>query len=200
MLESRSFSIFVKSKMSAEDKRFERSLGQQFYGACTLTYDVILCIFLAVPLMWCAAFRSLFPKCEDVRGKLAIVTGAGGGLGRSISLKLADLGCDIAVVDRNEETSAAVAEELRKKGVKAKCYKVDISKIEEIRKLRDNVKREMGSVEILVNNAGLIPDMSTEIASEFLEAMIKVNILGTIWVHEDFLINTCDEYKTLYFR
>lgn len=173
--------------MSAEDKRFERSLVQEILGACSLTYDVVLCIFLAVPLMCRATFRLLFPKREDVRGKLAIVTGAGGGLGRSISLKLAELGCDIAVVDINEETAAAVAEELRKKGVKAKSYKVDISKFEEIRKLSDNVKSEMGTVEILVNNAGLIPDMATELTSGFLEAMIRVNILGTIWVYKTFL-------------
>lgn len=169
--------------MSAEDKRFERSLFKEIYGACTLSYDIIVCIFLAVPLMWRAAFKLLFPKREEVRGKLALVTGAGGGLGRTISLKLGDLGCDVAVVDINEETAAAVAEELRKKGVKAKSYKVDISKFEEISSLRDNVKSEMGSVEILVNNAGLIPDMAKEVTEGFLEAMVRVNFLGTIWVH-----------------
>lgn len=126
---------------------------------------------------------------KDVRGKLALITGSGGGLGREIALKLADLGCSIAIVDINEAAAKSVAEEIKLKGVNANSYKADISKKDEVKKLREDVLRDMGTVDILVSNAGLIPDQSeNEVEEDFLKAMIEVNVLGTILVNfNDFI-------------
>jgi all-trans-retinol dehydrogenase (NAD+) len=146
----------------------------------SLAVDATLCVFLAIPLMWNALLKTIFVRRKCIRGKLVLVTGGGQGLGRAISLKLAEMGCDIAVADLNEETARSVAEEVKQKGVQAKGYKVDISKNDETRKLREDIKNDFGPVDILINNAGVIPDMSNEVKPGFLETMIKVNVLGTI--------------------
>lgn len=168
--------------MSQNGEVAKKSIQNAFKRYADFAFDIIYCFVFAIPLLCKEVLKSFFPKQQNVRGKLALVTGAGGGLGRSISLKLADLGCNVAVVDINETTAEAVAAELRLKGVQAKSFLVDISKQDAIRKLRDDVTNDMGSVDILINNAGMIPDMNTEITPGFLETMVKVNLLGTILV------------------
>lgn len=180
----------VKNEISSElfemsDKRFERSFSQQCKNLVKVLIDIIACYWLAIPLLVLEALKFIFPKRKNVSGQLLLVTGAGGGLGRSISLRLADLGCNIAVVDINQETAESVAQELQKKGVRATAFKADISNYDEIKKLRNDVTNSMGKVDILINNAGLIPNMSTQMGPGFLEKMISVNVLGTIWVKFD---------------
>lgn len=180
----------VKNEISSElfemsDKRFERSFSQQCKNLVKVLIDIIACYWLAIPLLVLEALKFIFPKRKNVSGQLVLVTGAGGGLGRSISLRLADLGCNIAVVDINQETAESVAQKLQKKGVRATAFKADISKYDEIKKLRNDVTNSMGKVDILINNAGLIPNMSTQMGPGFLEKMISVNVLGTIWVKFD---------------
>lgn len=180
----------VKNEISSElfemsDKRFERSFSQQCKNLVKVLIDIIACYWLAIPLLVLEALKFIFPKRKNVSGQLVLVTGAGGGLGRSISLRLADLGCNIAVVDINQETAESVAQKLQKKGVRATAFKADISKYDEIKKLRNDVTNSMGKVDILINNAGLIPNMTTQMGPGFLEKMISVNVLGTIWVKFD---------------
>jgi all-trans-retinol dehydrogenase (NAD+) len=152
--------------------------------------DLFAFFFQAIPLLIFEIFKPVFTifiaekPFKNVRGKLALITGSGGGLGREIALKLAELGCDIAVVDINEAAAMAVAKEIKQTGVISKSYKTDISKKEEVKKLQDDVTREMGKVDILVCNAGLIPNQAEdEIEEDFLKAMIDVNVFGTILVN-----------------
>jgi len=71
-------------------------------------------------------------------------------LGRAIALRLAERGCNIAIADIDSKKAEKTADEIRSKGVKANCYRVDISKLTDITKLRDDVTNEMGPVDILV--------------------------------------------------
>lgn len=174
-------------KMSLDISRFQRSIDQKFKSLFALAFDVAVCFFLAIPLLWTALLKSIFVHRKNIRGKLVVVTGGGQGLGREISLRLAEMGCNIAVADINEEAAQSVAEEVRQKGVRANSYKVDISKNEETRKVRENITNDFGSIDILINNAGLIPDMRNETKPGFLENMIRVNVLGTILMTRAFV-------------
>lgn len=79
------------------------------------------------------------------------VTGGGNGLGRGICLKLAEHGCNVAVADLNLDAANAVVDEIKRRGLKAKAYKVDVTQAEEIKKLRDELCNDLGPVDILVS-------------------------------------------------
>lgn len=79
------------------------------------------------------------------------VTGGGNGLGRALCLKLADLGCNVAVVDVDIKAAEKTVEEIREKGLKAHAYKVDVTKKDEILKLRNDSFNDLGPVDILVS-------------------------------------------------
>lgn len=93
----------------------------------------------------CSATLTFLKNCYQV-------TGGGNGLGRAISLELAQKGCNIAVADVNITAAENTAAEIRKLGVEAKAYKVDVTRSDEIVKLRDLVKTDLGPVDILVSN------------------------------------------------
>src|SRR5690625_5604568 len=68
----------------------------------------------------------------QLNGKVALVTGAGRGIGRAIALRLASDGADVAVVDLNDENTKAVAEEIRALGRKATTFQADVSKRDDV--------------------------------------------------------------------
>lgn len=90
----------------------------------------------------------------DLSGKVALVTGGNGGIGRGIALGLARAGANVAIVARNEERNRATEKDLAALGVKALALKVDLSNRKALRPAFDQVERELGPIDILVNNAG----------------------------------------------
>lgn len=131
------------------------------------------------------------------------VTGGGNGLGRSISLGLAEKGCNVIILDVDVSAAEKTATEIRKlHNVKAfvfmvcrqiysstNClanlllFQVDVSKFNEVQNVRKQIEREIGEVDILVNNAGIIPEISLlEGAPEDIERIIQVNFISSLWV------------------
>src|SRR6056297_791336 len=91
-----------------------------------------------------------------LEGKSAIVTGAARGIGKAIALKLAEYGANIAFTDLEYNDAAKdVEQELEKFGIKAKGYASDASNFEETQQVVDKIQKEFGSVDVLVNNAGI---------------------------------------------
>jgi NADP-dependent 3-hydroxy acid dehydrogenase YdfG len=88
--------------------------------------------------------------------KIAVVTGASSGIGRSIALALAEEGADLALLGRNMGSLEAVAEKCGVTGSRAVCYGLDLLNETEIRKLKERVTRDFGGVDILVHSAGVI--------------------------------------------
>ncbi|MGO4840872.1 SDR family NAD(P)-dependent oxidoreductase, partial [Rhizobiaceae sp. 2RAB30] len=88
---------------------------------------------------------------SDLKGKIAIVTGGGQGIGKAITLRLAAEGCKVAVFDLNPEAAGATAEEARAKGGEVKIYGVDISDQEAVNKAVAQTEAELGPVWLLVN-------------------------------------------------
>lgn len=160
-----------------------KTIFSQITAIVNLCFEVIYIAIILIFALLQEIFKLIYTEKKSVRGKLALVTGGGRGMGRSVALKLSKLGCRIAVVDIDESTAKSVAEEIKAQGGDAISFKADISKLESIKALRDDVASRMGLVDLLINNAGLIPDMSVkEQAPGFDETMVRVNVLGSYWV------------------
>src|SRR3954447_8995830 len=95
------------------------------------------------------------PQLEN---QIAVVTGAGRGIGRAIALKFAAEGADVACVSRTAENSEKVAAEVRALGRKAWGYAVDVSEAKAVEAAAEKVLADAGKVDILVNNAGVTRD------------------------------------------
>jgi NAD(P)-dependent dehydrogenase (short-subunit alcohol dehydrogenase family) len=92
-----------------------------------------------------------------LKDKVAIVTGAGRGIGRGISLALAKEGCSVVVSDINQEDCLRVISEIEAIGSKAIAIKCDVSKKAEVDKMISETVEKFGTLDILVNNAGIYP-------------------------------------------
>jgi 3-oxoacyl-[acyl-carrier protein] reductase len=90
----------------------------------------------------------------ELRGKVALVTGASRGIGQGIALSLADEGCDLLITGRDETALQAVAASIKAKGRRATIAAIDLRKEGTEKPLVGAVRREFGRLDILVNNAG----------------------------------------------
>ena len=91
----------------------------------------------------------------DLTGKVAIVTGGYQGIGRGIAEGLAEAGSDVVICARNYDRCVDACSEIEKLGAKTLPIRCDISKTEEVKKLVSETLKEMGRINILVNNAGV---------------------------------------------
>ena len=103
--------------------------------------------------------RSLkFSRMNCLENQIAVVTGAGRGIGRAIGLKFAEAGADVVVVSRTAENSEKVAGEIRGLGRRAWSFAVDVADGEAVNAATGKILAETGKVDILVNNAGVTRD------------------------------------------
>ncbi len=116
--------------------------------------------------------------------KTAIVTGASRGIGKACAIELAKAGYNIAVCYAgNDEASAKTIEELKSIGVKAKAYKFNVADKEACSKAVEEILTDFGSVEILVNNAGITRDgLFMRMSSENWEAVINTNLNSAFYM------------------
>src|SRR5271155_305075 len=94
------------------------------------------------------------PALFDLTGRVAVVTGGNGGIGRGIALGLAQAGAAVAVLGRNDEKNQRVLSELKAIGVPSMAVKVDVTNRAGLEPALNKIERELGSLDILVNNAG----------------------------------------------
>jgi meso-butanediol dehydrogenase/(S,S)-butanediol dehydrogenase/diacetyl reductase len=114
--------------------------------------------------------------------KVALVTGAGQGIGKAIALRLARDGFAVAVADYNSETANAVAQEIKGCGGEAMAVTVDVSDRERVFTAVEEVRRELKGFDVIVNNAGIAPTTPIEsITSEVVDKVYNINIKGVIW-------------------
>ncbi len=119
---------------------------------------------------------------SSIEGKVALVTGAGQGIGRGIALRLARDGADIALVDVKADKIEAVAGEIRALGRKAATFVADISKRDQVRAAVDHAEQALGGFDIMVNNAGICQvNPLAEVTQEEVELIYGINVQGTLW-------------------
>jgi 3-oxoacyl-[acyl-carrier protein] reductase len=115
-----------------------------------------------------------------LNGKCAIITGASRGIGKAVALKLASLGANVVINYRsNEKEALEVENEVKSMGVEALCIKGDISKSEEVENLIASAKEKFGTIDIMVNNAGITKDtLILRMKEEDFDSVIDVNLKG----------------------
>jgi len=114
-------------------------------------------------------------------GRVAVVTGGGRGIGRTVAVRLANEGANVAISYRSNDTTAEeVAEEVRAAGVLCKIFKGDVASPEDVAALFEGVGEALGQVEILVNNAGLTRDnLMMRMKEEEFDEVLRTNLKGT---------------------
>ena len=113
-----------------------------------------------------------------LKGKTAIITGASRGIGKGIATTYAAQGCNVAITySRSSEAAKALESELNAQGVKAKSYQSDAADFEQAQALVDQVLEDFGSLDILINNAGITKDnLLMRMGEEDFNAVIQVNL------------------------
>ena len=115
----------------------------------------------------------------DLTGKVALVTGARRGMGKSHALVLARQGAKVAVTDINQEECQLVADEIKAAGGEAAAFKMDVSSKAVVDAVFDSVIKQFGCLDILVNNAGIFaPKPALEITEEDWDKTININLKG----------------------
>jgi 3-oxoacyl-[acyl-carrier protein] reductase len=115
-----------------------------------------------------------------LKDQQAFITGAGQGIGKDIALGMAREGAHIAVADINLEAAEASANEIRALGVKGIAIKLDVSSQNEVASAFEAFTKELGRIDILINNAGITKDaLLMRMTEEDWDAVINVNLKGT---------------------
>jgi NAD(P)-dependent dehydrogenase (short-subunit alcohol dehydrogenase family) len=115
----------------------------------------------------------------DLRGRVALVTGGGRGLGAEIAAGLAQAGAAVAVASRKLEACEAVAASLRQGGARALALRLDVAREEDVRAAFDAVESELGPLDLLVNNSGTAWGApAAEMPLDAWERVLQVNATG----------------------
>lgn len=119
---------------------------------------------------------------KRLKGRIALVTGAGRGIGQSIALRLAQEGASVIVNDIILKNAESVAENIKKIGQDSLAIYADISKPEDVRQMFEQIKTRFGSLDILVNNAGCTQNVSVlEMKDEDWDRILKINLYGVFY-------------------
>ncbi|XP_014647033.1 PREDICTED: epidermal retinol dehydrogenase 2 [Ceratotherium simum simum] len=133
---------------------------------------------------------ALIPKPrKDVAGEIVLVTGAGSGLGRLLALSFAHLGSVLVLWDISKEGNEETCKMAREAGAtRVYAYTCDCSRREEVYRVADQVKKEVGDVSILINNAGIVTGKNfLDCPDELMEKSFDVNFKAHLWTYKAFL-------------
>jgi 3-oxoacyl-[acyl-carrier protein] reductase len=119
---------------------------------------------------------------RSIAGDVAIVTGAGSGMGRATSFLFADEGASVAVVDRDGDAAEAVAQEITAAGGQAVAWTLDVADADAVRVVIDEIAAHFGSLRIVVNNAGVSRPalIGDDAYPEAWEQCLAVNLTGEL--------------------
>lgn len=115
----------------------------------------------------------------DFKGQVALVTGGARGIGKTIAEDLAKKGVNLAIADVSVESASETAKELAARGVRTQSLRLDVSKSDQVVKAFEDIVREFGRLDIVVNNAGITRDgLVLRMKEEDWDAVININLKG----------------------
>ncbi|XP_015369346.1 PREDICTED: estradiol 17-beta-dehydrogenase 11-like [Diuraphis noxia] len=172
-------------------KRYRsNSMGNSVAYAGLLLIELILLVLKFIYTTVESIIRTFLPPLEkSLKDEIILITGAGHGIGRELALLFAIQNAIIVCWDLDEKGNNETKQILKIKGYKrVYTYKVDVSNRQEVLDAAALVKQEVGSVSVLVNNAGIMPCRPLFSQShEIIEKIFNVNVLAHFWALEAFL-------------
>jgi all-trans-retinol dehydrogenase (NAD+) len=125
---------------------------------------------------------------KSVKERVVLITGGGSGLGKNLGRRFAWAGARVVLWDINERSLVAAGKQIAQEGGLAWTYTCDISDRNAVYAVAQRVQREVGKVDILINNAGIVSgDYITDIPDEKVERTFRVNVLAHFWTIKAFL-------------
>lgn len=122
----------------------------------------------------------------SLKGRVALVTGSGSGLGKHFAHVLSDAGAAVVCVGRRLEPVQVVAEDIRRKGGKALALSMDVTDPNSIREGFSSIQQQCGLVDVLINNAGLSnPTAFEEMTREQWTSLVDANLSGPFYVAQE---------------
>ncbi|XP_012529097.1 short-chain dehydrogenase/reductase family 16C member 6 isoform X2 [Monomorium pharaonis] len=160
------------------------------YNGALILADVLLLI-LKILYYICESVYKFFVPAEEksVAGEIVLITGTGHGIGKELALRYAALGATVVCWDVNQESNEETVNEIKKTGTAAAyAYQCDVSKREDVFSVAEKVKKEVGDVTILVNNAGIMPCHAfLDHTSDEIRRIFDINVLAHFWILQAFL-------------
>ncbi|TYR76520.1 glucose 1-dehydrogenase [Rossellomorea vietnamensis] len=128
----------------------------------------------------------MFLPSFELKGKTAVVTGAGRGIGRAIAIGMAEAGADVAILSRTEEDLKETASHIERTGRKAYIMTTDVTVREEVEKAISSVKEQAGSIDILVNNAGMnIRSKALDVTDDEWQKIMDTNLKSAFMMSQE---------------
>ena len=122
----------------------------------------------------------------DIRGRKAVVTGAGKGIGKVLAIALAEAGCDVALFGMHKENLTEVANTIKKLERKSIIVQGDVSNKDDVKKLFSRITKEFGRLDICVNNAGISMQKPVEeMPEEDWDRIIDINMKGVFFCSQE---------------
>jgi NADP-dependent 3-hydroxy acid dehydrogenase YdfG len=119
---------------------------------------------------------------ENIKGKVVVITGASSGLGEATARLLSAEGATVVLGARRVERIQSLADDLNAKGGKALAITTDVTHVEQVKKLVDSAVQKFGRVDVMINNAGLMPHSPLErLKIDDWNRTIDVNIKGVLY-------------------
>jgi len=125
---------------------------------------------------------------KDLKGKVVLVTGAARGMGKLHAMTFGREGSRIVAVDLDEAAIEATAQEMRDQGYNVNVYIADVSNRSACFALADQVKSDVGSVDVLINNAGIVKaEKVLNMSEQSFRRITEVNYMGQVWMMQAFV-------------
>ncbi|XP_076648153.1 estradiol 17-beta-dehydrogenase 11 [Halictus rubicundus] len=161
--------------------------------------DLIGFLILTVVSIVEGIVKSFIPtkyKMKSIAGEIALVTGGGGGLGRLVALRIANLGAIVVIWDVNKEGTEETVKLVQAAGGTCYGYVCDLCDREDVYKKAALVKAEVGKVTILINNAGVVNGMKfMDTPDKLIIRTMDVNVMSHFWTTKAFLPSMMEDNK-----
>ncbi|CAD5207654.1 unnamed protein product [Bursaphelenchus xylophilus] len=161
-------------------------------GPRCFLFHQIDCIIKILWYWFVSILVKLTPSCfwreKPIKGKTVLITGSGRGLGKALALEFARRGANLVLWSRSAPPLAETKAEIVALGVRVETYVVDVGDKDQVRLAAERVKREVGQVDVLINNAGICwPHCTSTMPNDELDLFIRTNFLAQHYVNHEFV-------------